>query len=137
MNEHWAKSLVGIPWTPEHNCWWLVRHVFETHYGVTMPNIQVGELRDVDNLAAIQEAAKATGFRPFPETPPQPGDIVLMRGPLGERHVGVMIETNKGPRMLHSEGHMSLRGPIGSVVAQPLRDLVREGYTNFEPWRRG
>lgn len=131
---HWAASLIGTPWTEEHNCWWLVRHVFETQYGIRMPHIEVGERENND---AIHKAANVTGFRQFPGSDPVAGDIVLMRGPKGKRHVGVMIETLHGPRLLHSEGHMSERGPVGSVVAQPLRALVQEGYTNFEPWRKG
>ena len=131
---HWAASLIGEPWTEEHNCWWLVRKVFAERYGIALPPVRVGDLGDVENVAKIKQASQDSGWRPLDEHPAD-GDIVLMRGMDGARHVGVLVEDGHGLRLLHSVGHMTARGPSGSVVAQRLRDVEHE-YTEIEVWRR-
>src|SRR6185369_1666488 len=134
MKKHWAAGLIGRPWTPDENCWWLVRHVFRTRYGVEMPDIVVREFGEAENVAAIKRAASASGWRPA-DGEPRDGDVVLMRGSLlGKRHVGVMIDTSQGLRLLHSDGFMTARGPVGSVAAQPLRDVLASGYGEVELW---
>ena len=132
--KHWASALIGQPWTPEHDCWYLVRKVFAERYGIKLPPVRVGDLGDVQNVAAIKQASQDSGWRPQ-EGEPADGDIVLMRGMDGARHVGVLVDTEHGLRLLHSVGHMTARGPSGSVVAQRLRDVEHE-YTEIELWRR-
>ncbi|WP_082568907.1 NlpC/P60 family protein [Rhizobacter sp. Root1221] len=128
---HWATVLIGRAWTPDFHCWALVRLVFAQRYGIAMPDVAVAT---DDNVRAIKGAAEASGWRPGP-APAQDGDIVLMQGPFG-RHVGVIISTPAGLRLLHNDGHMSDRGPRGGVVAQPLADATRDGYHRYEFWRR-
>lgn len=138
--KHWATPLIGKPWAPDgegpdrFSCWGLVRWVFRERWGIDMPAIRVGDFTEGENVAAIKQAAQTSGWRPA-EGDAAPEDIVLMRGADG-RHVGVMIETRRGPVLLHSYGHMTVRGPVGSVIAQPLRDAVAQGYCDLEAWRR-
>lgn len=132
---HWATALIGLPWSPQHDCWWLVRKVFAERYGIQLPPVRVGDLGDVTNVAAIRQASQDSGWCPA-EGDPTDGDIALMRGMDGARHVGVIIETRQGRRLLHSAGQMTARGPTGSVVSQDLRDATHGIYTELELWRR-
>jgi cell wall-associated NlpC family hydrolase len=139
MTKHWAYSLIGKPWAPggtgpdSYDCWNLVRHVFATRYSIDMPEVRGGDFGIIENVAALKHAAEVSGWRPA-DGEPRDGDIVLMVGPEG-RHVGVMIETAKGPRLLHADGHMGTKGPVGSVVAVPLADAIAGGYSEVELWR--
>jgi hypothetical protein len=102
-----------------------VRHVFEHVHGIKMPAVAVGE---ETNLAAIQEAARISGWRYVGMGAPQVDDIAIMTGFEG-KHVGVLVEANGALLVLHCiEG--------AGVCAQPLSDLGRCGFKNFEFWRR-
>lgn len=137
---HWAADLIGRPWAPgaqgpgAFDCWGLVRHVFLVRYGVEMPLVQVGDFTEGGNVAALKKAAEVSGWRPV-EGAPEDGDIVLLQGPKG-RHVGVMVATARGLRLLHADGCMTDYGPVGSVVAVPLDDARQGGYGRIELWRR-
>lgn len=136
---HWASGLIGLPWArgaqgPDaFDCWGLVRHVFATRYGIEMPEVRGGDFGEGESVATLKRAAEISGWRPV-DGEPRDGDIVLMRGIVG-RHVGVMIETSRGLRLLHADGHQTARGPVGSVVAVPLADAAANGYGGFELWR--
>lgn len=132
--KHWAAKYIGTPWSPEKNCWWLVREVFRERWGVEMPSIGVGDLQAADNVAVIKEAASRSGWRPA-DGKPEDGDILLCRDITGKRHIGVMVQDGGRLLLLHNDGHMGSKGPVGSVVAQPLRDA--EGLSEVELWRRG
>ena len=135
--KHWAAEFIGLPWSPERNCWWLVREVFKKRWGVDMPAVGVGELQVTDNVAAIKEAASASGWRPVHDGDPADGDILLCRDVTGKRHVGVMLQDGRRLLLLHNDGHVGSSGQnVGSVVAQPLRDAIADGMTDIELWRR-
>lgn len=127
MSMHWAAPLIGQPWTPEHNCWWLVRHVFREQLGIEMPIVDVVQVDSPENVAAIKRASTSSGWRPATGEP-QAWDIVLMRGPTG-RHVGVIVHANGRLGLLHSvEG-------VG-VCWHRMDEVQRLGYSHIEPWRR-
>lgn len=125
---HWATELIGEPWTPQRNCWWLVRHVFKSQLGIDMPIVDVQQVDSPENVAAIKAASTRSGWRPAGDSPPREWDIVLMRGPLG-RHVGVMVAANGKLGLLHSiEGD--------GVCWHTMDEARRMGYGHFEAWRR-
>lgn len=133
MNEvmHWATCLIGLPWSPQFNCWALVQQVFSERYGIAMPSV---DLVHEGNVRAIKQAAEVSGWVRV-EGPALDGDIVVMQGLRG-RHVGVMIEIGFKLLLLHNRGHMTPRGPVGGVVAQTLDDVAHDGYQEFQYWRR-
>jgi len=133
MSKHWATDLIGIQWSPERNCWWLVREAFRIRWGVELPHLGVGDLQAADSVAAIKTAATAAGIRPA-DGPAEEGDVVLCRDAIGKRHVGVMIEWRGKLELLHSDGHMTDRGPVGSVRHLPLGEATH--LTDIELWRR-
>lgn len=125
---HPAAALIGERWTPEHNCWWLVREYFARCRALALP--------EIDALAA---GVRASGWRPV-QGIPQADDIVLMRAPEGTRHVGVMLAADARLWVLHSDGGM-VRATHqdwrcwGGVVWQPIALLIGAGYRDFEFWR--
>ena len=136
MAQHWAASLIGEAWTPVHNCWWLVEHYFRERHGVAMPRVEVGSLSGqvLDNVGSIKQAAQASGWRPV-AAKPRADDVLLMRGPMQRRHVGVMVEADGRLGLLHSDGCMTAHGPRGGVVWQTLAEATADGYGTFEVWR--
>lgn len=132
---HWAWKYIGRPWKPG-GCWLLVQEVFRERHGVQMPDVKLGDLGDVENVAAIKVAAQRSGWRRV-EGKPQPDDLVLMMGVDGSRHIGYMIDTLRGLRLLHADGHMTERGPVGSTTCVTLEEATAGGYGRFELWRKG
>ena len=122
---HWALPLIGQPWTPERNCWWLVRHVFKEQMGIDLPLVQVGGTDDA--AASIRAASQASGWRPCAAADPREFDVVTMQGPLG-KHIGVMVNANGFIGLLHN------LEDIG-VTFQKLSEVQSIGYRNFEFWR--
>jgi hypothetical protein len=129
--EHWAARYVGRPWTLQFRCYDLVREVFLERHGVELPLIALDE--PVDHGAAIRLASSVASLRAV-EGPPQPDDVVFMDGHDG-LHVGVMIDSPRGPLLLHCAGRMTPRGPRGGVVAQSIRDATSDGYHRYRVWR--
>lgn len=134
MLTHWAIKYIGRPWKPG-GCWLLLQDIFRERHAVAMPDVHLGELGEVENVAAIKQAAQSSGWRRA-EGEPQADDIVLMADVLGARHVGYMIDTLRGLRLLHADGHMTDHGPVGSVVCVSLHEATAEGYGQFELWRK-
>ena len=130
MND-WVKDLIGQPWSHEHNCWWLVRHVFRTQYGIEMPEVNIDDA-SVDNVRSISLAAHVSGWRRA-DGRPQDRDIVLLRTRSGQRHVGVMVRMGTGLRLLHCEGNAGTSWP--GIVWEHL-DSVLLRYDQPEFWRR-
>lgn len=133
--KHWAAKYIGERWSDEHNCWWLMREACRVRWGDEMPDIGIGEVQVADNVTAIKRAAGSAGWRPV-DGNAEEGDILLCRDAIGKRHVGMVIETQGKLRLLHSAGHMTERGPVGSVVAERLEDAIAGGISDIELWRR-
>lgn len=133
LTHHWAADLIGTPWSPERNCWWLVRESFRLRDGLTMPEIGIGDLQAADKVAEIKAAAKAVGFAQV-SGPPLDGDVLLCRDLTGKRHVGRIISWRSRIEILHSDGYMTEKGPTGSVIRQPLAEATQ--LTDLELWRR-
>lgn len=127
MSAHWACALIGQQWTPQRNCWWLVRHVFREQLGIDLPIVDVEQSDAPENVGAIKRASAASGWRPAGGDP-QEWDVLLMRGPLG-RHVGVLVNANGRLGLLHNTED-------AGVCWQPLDDVQRLGFTQMELWRR-
>lgn len=115
---HWAERYVGTPWTPRHNCAWLVRRVLLEVFGrkIHLPRAtdwRKATLAEVEALAA--EAADLVAA-------PQDGDGVLMRvcGSLNRQggHVGVYTTWNRQPWVLHTVEDMG-------CLFQPVANLSR------------
>ena len=132
----WAAEQVGTPWTPDFNCWALVRKFFADRHGVTMPDVAIGDLSDaaLDNVSAIKRAAMASGWRRI-EGDARADDLVLMRTPSGRRHIGLCVGLGAQTYVLHNNGCMTAMGACGMVEVESLDDLMRDGFSGFEAWR--
>lgn len=124
MTTHWAAHYIGRPWTPEFNCLGLVREVFAIRHDMAMP----------DEATEFLERAYCAGWRRV-ETHARVDDVVLM-DTLNGKHIGVMIEANSRLGVLHNDGHLTERGPVGHVSFTTLATLLETGASGFEFWRR-
>ena len=135
--KHWTYPLIGLPWEPladgPHSfyCWGLVRYVAKLRLGLDMPMVQVG---GEHNVPAIKQAAREGGWRQV-EGEQLENDIVMMASATG-RHVGYMVAVDTRLMLLHCNGRMTQRGPVGNVMLQQLRHVACDGYGQFETWRR-
>ncbi len=132
---HWASRYVGAPYErgaggPDaFSCWGLVRHVFLHVHGIAFEDVEIDESAPASssNARAILACARAASMRPMPAgTPPQDGDIVILRS-LIRLHCGLVVRLNGGLRILHAAHD---RG----VVVDHWRDGV-EGM-KWELWRQ-
>lgn len=120
-----------------YDCWGLVRAVFREHYQIEIPSIAANQTRE-ENVFAIKNIADGQGWRLLAKDATlQDADVALMVGVYG-RHVGIVVSANRGTLgVLHANGGLNAKGaPFGSVAYQPIPDMIREGYYNFEFWRR-
>jgi cell wall-associated NlpC family hydrolase len=137
MSYHWAFEYIGKPWRsgatgPDaYNCWGLVREVFLRRHGLPLPMVDVGTEA---NFQRLRGAVTAGGWART-EAAPAVDDVIVMRSAAG-RHVGVLVEADSLLRVLHANGHQTLKGPTGTVMAQSLPELASGGYSEFEFWRR-
>ena len=117
---HWAYSYIGMPYSDEHDCWWVVRDVYRMHFSVDLPIVA-----DAPGEETIRHVARGAGVRPA-SAPPQELDIVLMRSPL-RLHAGIVTLNARRIGVLHSTRETG-------VVWQSWREATA-GVT-VELWRR-
>lgn len=129
---HWSAALIGMPWTTENTCWWLVKHVQRTQFGREMPEIQVGAQQQTPGQwGTIRDLVQRSGWHRT-AAPWLEGDVLLMAGPDGP-HVGVVVSRG---RVLHSVGGLDEHGrPHGGVVLDQINELGRLGFGRLEGWR--
>lgn len=128
----WAAEMIGTPWAPDHDCWWLARAALRILHGVEILPMR-GALRDEDRIEGLRVSAAALGFVRQDQLPP-PGGLVFMRDRLSARHAAVAVELGGQPLLLHSEGRMTPAGPSGAVAAEPLSALLARGFHELEFW---
>lgn len=125
MSTHWAFELIGKPWEPSaqgpraFDCQGLADCCCRMRFGEALPTL---------------ESVHASAWHRV-EGPPQADDVVLMQGPEG-RHIGWMVEADGHLGVLHADGHMTARGPVGCVCFHSLADATAGGYHHHEFWRR-
>lgn len=129
----WAAPLIGIPWQPgakgpqSFDCWGLVQYVFLTQFSIVLPDY-------AGDVLSIKDAANSNGWRRV-GTISQGNDLIVMRNPQGERHVGMMIPANGRYGVLHADGHLKRGKPVGQVAFSTLHELTECGCSEFEFWR--
>lgn len=118
---HWALPFIGARYLPgatgpaAFDCWGLVCAAVALRHGVQLP----GQMRP--------GAARTLGWRPV-HGPVADGDVVTMRAPGGQRHVGLAVQPGRVLSLLHA---IRQRG----VCLQPLADLPPLGYASLQAWR--
>lgn len=139
VTQHWAADYLGKPWRsgargPDaYYCWGLVQELCARRLGVAMPEVAVGS--EQQQFGQILEAARGQGWRLVGAEGGQADDIVLMRKRGGDRHCGYMVEADGQLGVLHADGHLTTRGPVGEVMFDTLVQATSGGYGHIEFWR--
>lgn len=115
---HWAHTYIGQAWTPERNCWWLVREAYRRCLDIELPV--------VPHWRTIRQLCRAHRMRRVHDLARQEFDIVIMRTPFN-LHAGLLIVANGRIGVLHSARETG-------VVFQPWLEAV--AGTEVELWRR-
>lgn len=119
-----ARELLGKPWAQgatgpaAYDCWGMVRHYTLHALGLVLPSVAV-HAATADELHA---AARHSGWHPV-SAPPREHDIVLARSlETGGRHVGVVLDLDGLPHLLHCLG--SVTNPLPGVVVERLSEAL-------------
>lgn len=98
---HWAGAYIGTPWVAGvSDCWSFARTIWAEHFGWIVPpaGVDVADPR----AGRVALAVDPTGQGWTPVEVPQDGDAVLMAVGARPCHVGVWIEADPVPGILHS-----------------------------------
>ena len=131
---HWAAGLIGLPWQRgatgprEYDCWGLVRHVQRVRFAREMPALSIGT---ATNWTGIRAMINRTAWG-LAEGLQREGDVVTMKGSDGP-HVGVVIEADGQPVMLHCIGTEGSNG--GGVIVTDISEISLLGFARVEIWR--
>jgi cell wall-associated NlpC family hydrolase len=139
---HWAAHLVGKRWSlgatgPDtFDCRGLVRHAYLLRTGCDIPQLAVDAAHDP--AAALRSAIEEGWHRVaggMGAPPAREMDLVFMRS-LSGFHVGLVVQSQEGLRLLHCVGGVVDGVEVGEVLCQPLRDVAALGFGRFEFWRK-
>lgn len=130
---HWSTKYIGIPWRAggRHaptglDCWGLVRYFYSTEYGINLPEhpALAGHLADAPELAATE--LDGTHWLSVPK--PQEGDGIALGRTESFSHVGVFVDLDGLPGVLHTK-----KGCPSMI--EPLSDLRMTGFPNIQFFR--
>lgn len=113
---HWASEYIGKPWVSggtgpdEFDCFGLVRHVLNQHYGIDVPNVGVyaNQHQASNLLRSSPELSKWTRVNN-----PEDGAIVMMARSRVPVHIGLCITANGQLGILHCAQ------PVGVLFQSP------------------
>lgn len=115
----WSRYL-GRTWTPEYDCWALVREIYSDELGIDLPytGIAAESVR-----ASLRKIANHPIRQSFEKCAPEHLAAAEFRRGHGDmaHHIGVYIDTPDGPKVLHL--------PKGGVV------LDRPADVNVTYWK--
>lgn len=116
----WLKHL-GKPWTPEFDCWGLVRTVYREELGIDLPYTGVAPESLFKSLRLIANHPIRDKFSVVDN--PKHLDVAEFRSPDAfAYHIGIYVVTPDGKMILHN--------PKGGVVL----DLVRSVQSEIKYW---
>ena len=114
----WSRYL-GLTWSPEFDCWGLVRRVYAEELGVDLPYTGIAPESVFKSLRLI---ASHPIRQQFCKSDPEHLAVAEFRHGHGDmpHHIGIYIETPDGPKVLHL--------PKGGVVLDRPQDLSNITY---------
>lgn len=123
---HWAAKYLGMPWSPDCDCWGFFRLVQREQFGRDLPAIPLDDYRLPRKSAVIAghpERANWVGIDPSEAVD---GDGVMMKEGDRDAHVGIWVAVDGG-LVLHSDN------PGGGQLT-PL-DRLADEYTCIKFYR--
>lgn len=130
--KHWAFDYLGKPWLiggrgPDtFDCWGLVYCIYRDHYGILLPSYPTITSK---NLLAVTKyitngATSSDSDWVRLDNPVDGCVVALSKNNRILHHVGIYLTIDKG-MVLHATD-------AGSVIAQPITDLKRWGWSRIE-----
>lgn len=101
---------LGKTWSPEYDCWSLVREFYDREKGVKLPLVMI----DPENIRNVLREFAGTEIKQLfkKTTTPKTGDIVEMGYHQKPSHCGIYLDFDGDVRILHN--HYT-----GGVAAEP------------------
>jgi cell wall-associated NlpC family hydrolase len=124
--KHWSIKYLGLPWSPDCDCWGFFCLVQREQFGRDLPVIPLADYRLRAKSAVIAGHPERANWREIPADEAQEGDGLLMVTGRLDAHVGIWIDVDGG-RVLHSDD------PLGGM-ATPL-DRMADQYTQIKFYR--
>lgn len=87
---HWAADYIGLPWTPECNCWHFCARIWRERFGIDVPLIDVDGADPRATRRELEQSAERRGWQ-LVEVPRE-GDAVLMAKGARPCHVGMWLD---------------------------------------------
>lgn len=138
--KHWATRYIGKPWREDadgphaYDCRGLVAAVQRERFGREVPALTRADRSTAEGRAEFMDAVRRGGWARVDDAARE-GDILVCQGSSGA-HVGVFIRVGRGLDVLHVPSLRDAAGrPSGSVVRQPLADMLISGFSRPEVWR--
>ena len=122
---HWAERYIGMPWTPQSNCWHFCARVWSEVFGIAVPLVDIDGADARAARRAFASSAEDAGW--YLVKTPAEGDAVLMAQGARPCHVGIWLNLDG---VLHCIEH-------SGVVFTPGTRLSEIGYRIFGIYRRG
>lgn len=142
--QHWCSAHIGKPWALGHegpasfDCWGLARYVQQAHYSRALPQLQVASTNPPDGqIRALLGLMRRGGWEMLQDWKTmRDGDLLRMQGQAGP-HIGVAVMVGPYPvTVLHCLGAVDVEGRShGAVERAETRQLVSEGFGQFQAWR--
>lgn len=111
------------------DCYGLVWHVNKEHFGIELPRFDDADYTLNRLNALIEGQALSDDWHKLSSgEAPTPGDAVVMRRAGESYHVGVLILTEEGPRILHTT-------PGHGVLCNDANALTRAGFKHLDYYR--
>lgn len=122
---HWAESYIGMPWTPQENCWYFCAQVWAEVFGIAVPLVEIDGADARAARRAFASSAQEAGW--YLVTTPAEGDAVLMAQGARPCHVGIWLNLGGVLHSIEQSG-------VVFTASHRLGDL---GYRILGFYRRG
>ena len=124
MTAHWAAAYIGTEWTRDATCWHFCARVWQEHFGIIVPLIDIDGADPRATRRELETSAERRGWAEV--AAPAEGDGVMMAKGLRPCHVGIWLDLG---------GVLHCIAGAGSIYT-PAERVVDLGYYIIGTYRR-
>ena len=134
MSDHWASNYIGLRWEEgasgpnAYDCWGLVKHLQETYYNKSLPDLQLSNFDVKETRLSIRDDNNYDNWEEVDNGLVKDGDCILLSGTQSFSHIGVIIKVNGSFGVMHS-----LKGC--GVLFQEYNKLFQMGWRQRKLYR--